>query len=112
MQSKGAVKLLAILLALVCLYQLSFTFITRGVENDAKDFAKGDEQKERSYLDSLSGKGVYNIFVKDYTYQECKEREINLGLDLKGGMNVTLEVSVVDLVRSLAGANQNDPTFK
>ena len=112
MQSKGAVKLLAILLALVCLYQLSFTFITRGVENDAKEFAKGDEQKERNYLDSLSGKGVYNLFVKDYSYQECKEREINLGLDLKGGMNVTLEVSVVDLVRSLAGANQNDPTFK
>ncbi|MFM2156485.1 MAG: hypothetical protein RL516_1234 [Bacteroidota bacterium] len=112
MQSKGAVKLLAILLALVCLYQLSFTFITRGVESDAKEFAKGDEQKERNYLDSLSGKGVYNLFVKDYSYQECKEREINLGLDLKGGMNVTLEVSVVDLVRSLAGANQNDPTFK
>lgn len=112
MQSKGAVKLFAILLALVCLYQLSFTFITRGVESDAKEFAKGDEQKERNYLDSLSSKGVYNLFLKDYSYQECKEREINLGLDLKGGMNVTLEVSVVDLVRSLAGANQNDPAFK
>ena len=112
MQSKGAVKLLAILLALVCLYQLSFTFITRSVESDAKEFAKGNEQKEKIYLDSLSSKGVYNLFVKDYSYQECKEREINLGLDLKGGMNVTMEVSVVDLVRSLAGANQNDPNFK
>jgi len=112
MQSKGAVKLLAILLALVCLYQLSFTFITRSVESDAKEFAKGNEQKEKNYLDSLSSKGVYNLFVKDYSYQECKEREINLGLDLKGGMNVTMEVSVVDLVRSLAGANQNDPNFK
>jgi SecD/SecF fusion protein len=112
MQSKGAVKLFAILLALVCIYQLSFTLVTRGIESDAKEFAKGDEQKEKSYLDSISNKGVYNLLVKDYTYQECKEREINLGLDLKGGMNVTLEVSVVDLVRSLAGANQNDPTFK
>lgn len=112
MQSKGAVKLLAILLALVCLYQLSFTFITRSVESDAKEFAKGNEQKEKIYLDSLSSKGVYNLFVKEYSYQECKEREINLGLDLKGGMNVTMEVSVVDLVRSLAGANQNDPNFK
>ncbi len=112
MQSKGAVKLFAILLALVCVYQLSFTLVTKGVESDAKEFAKGDEQKEKTYLDSISSKGVYNLFVKDYTYQECKERELNLGLDLKGGMNVTLEVSVVDLVRTLAGANQNDPTFK
>ena len=90
MQSKGAVKLLAILLAVVCLYQLSFTFVTRGVESDAKEFAKGDEQKEKNYLDSVSGKGVYDLLVKEYSYQECKEREINLGLDLKGGMNVTL----------------------
>jgi SecD/SecF fusion protein len=112
MQSKGAVKLFAIVLALVCLYQLSFTWITRGVENDAKEFAKGDEKREKQYLDSIGTKGVYNLGVKDYTYQECKEREINLGLDLKGGMNVTLEVSVVDLVRSLAGQNANDPTFK
>jgi SecD/SecF fusion protein len=112
MQSKGAVKLFAILLALVCIYQLSFSLITRSVESDAKEFANGDEQKEKSYLDSIATKGVYNLGVKEYTYQECKEREINLGLDLKGGMNVTLEVSVVDLVRSLAGANQNDPTFK
>ncbi len=112
MQSKGAVKLLAIVLALVCLYQLSFTLVTRNVESKAKEFAKGDEKKEKDYLDSISTKGVYNIGVKDYTYQECKEREINLGLDLKGGMNVTLEVSVVDLVRSMAGQNANDPTFK
>ena len=110
MQSKGAIKALAIVLALVCLYQLSFTFITRHQENKARDFAKGDEKKEKAYLDSISSKGVYNIGVKDYTYQECKEREINLGLDLKGGMNVTLEVSVVDLVRSMANFSP-DPTF-
>lgn len=112
MQSKGAIKLLAILLALVCLYQLSFTFVTRGVESDARDFAQGNPVKEKEYLDSIAVKGVYNLGVKDYTYRECKERELNLGLDLKGGMNVTMEVSVVDLLRSMAGQNVNDPTFK
>ncbi len=110
MQSKGAIKALAIVLALVCLYQLSFTFITRHVENNAHEYAKGDEKKQKAYLDSISSKGVYNIGFKDYTYQECKERELNLGLDLKGGMNVTLEVSVVDLIRSMANFS-TDPTF-
>ena len=112
MQSKGAIKLFAIVLALVCLYQLSFTLVTRGVEADAREYAKNDPIKEKEYLDSIGAKGVYNIGVKDYTYRECKEREINLGLDLKGGMNVTLEVSVMDLVRSMAGQNVEDPTFK
>ena len=112
MQSKGAIKLFAIVLALVCLYQLSFTLVTRGVEADARDYANNDPIKEKEYLDSIGPKGVYNIGVKDYTYRECKEREINLGLDLKGGMNVTLEVSVMDLVRSMAGQNSEDPTFK
>ncbi|MBK9638320.1 MAG: protein translocase subunit SecDF, partial [Bacteroidetes bacterium] len=112
MQSKGAIKLFAIVLALVCLYQLSFTLVTRGVEEDAREYANNDPIKEKEYLDSIGPKGVYNIGVKDYTYRECKEREINLGLDLKGGMNVTLEVSVMDLVRSMAGQNSEDPTFK
>ena len=112
MQSKGAIKLFAIVLALVCLYQLSFTLVTRGVEADARDYANNDPIKEKEYLDSIGPKGVYNIGVKDYSYRECKEREINLGLDLKGGMNVTLEVSVMDLVRSMAGQNSEDPTFK
>lgn len=112
MQSKGAIKLFAIILALVCLYQLSFTLVTRGVEADAREYANNDPIKEKEYLDSIGPKGVYNIGVKDYTYRECKEREINLGLDLKGGMNVTMEVSVVDLVRSMAGQNAEDPTFK
>jgi SecD/SecF fusion protein len=110
MQSKGAIKVLAIVLALVCLYQLSFTLITRNVENKARDFSKGDELKEKAYLDSMSSKGVYNLGIKDYTYMECKEREINLGLDLKGGMNVTMEVSVVDLIKSMAN-HSTDPTF-
>jgi SecD/SecF fusion protein len=112
MQSKGAIKLFAIVLALVCLYQLSFTLVTRGVEADAREYANNDPIREKEYLDSIGPKGVYNIGVKDYTYRECKEREINLGLDLKGGMNVTMEVSVMDLVRSMAGQNSEDPTFK
>lgn len=112
MQSKGAIKLFAIILALVCLYELSFTLVSRGVENDAKEFANGDPAKERAYLDSIGPKGVYNLGVKNFTYREVKEHELNLGLDLKGGMNVTMEVSVVDLVRSMAGQNVNDPTFQ
>jgi SecD/SecF fusion protein len=112
MQSKGAIKLFAIILALVCLYQLSFTLVTKGVESDAREYANGDLNKEKGYLDSIASKGVYNLGVKDYSYRECKERELNLGLDLKGGMNVTMEVSVVDMVRSMAGQNAVDPTFK
>ncbi|MFM9007904.1 MAG: protein translocase subunit SecDF [Bacteroidota bacterium] len=111
MQSKGAIRLFAILLALVCLYQISFTLVTRSVESDAKAYANGDVEKEKNYLDSIGPKGVYNLGVKEYTYRECKERELNLGLDLKGGMNVTMEVSVVDLVRSMAGQNAGEPVF-
>ncbi|MEP7169875.1 MAG: protein translocase subunit SecDF, partial [Bacteroidota bacterium] len=110
MQSKGAIKLLAILFAVVCLYQLSFTLVTRMAENKALDNTGGDPKKYQAYLDSIQTVGIYNLGVKNYTYQECKEREINLGLDLKGGMNVTLEVSVVDLIKSMAN-NSTDPTF-
>jgi SecD/SecF fusion protein len=108
MQSKGAVKLFAILLALVCLYQLSFTLVTRSVEKDAKAFANGDPAKERQYLDSVNTQPVYPVF--GFTYKKCKENELNLGLDLKGGMNVTLEVSLVDLIRSMAN-HSTDATF-
>lgn len=110
MQSKGTIKFFAIALAIVCIYQLSFTLVTRNVERHAKEFANGDPSKERTYLDSVSTQGVYNLLVKNYTYQECKEREINLGLDLKGGMNVTLEVSVTELIRSLSNFSA-DPAF-
>jgi SecD/SecF fusion protein len=111
MQNRGAVRLLAILLALVCLYQLSFTLVTTIYENKAKKYAQGDLVKEANYLDSISGKEVYNfLYLKKYTYKECKEREINLGLDLKGGMNVILEVSVPDIIMYLSDYNQ-DSTF-
>ena len=108
MQSKGAVKLFAILLALVCLYQLSFTLVTKHVEKNAKKFAAGDLAKEKSYLDSINTQPVYPIF--GFTYKKCKENEINLGLDLKGGMNVTMEVSLVDLIRAMSNYS-TDATF-
>lgn len=111
MQNKGAIKLFAILLALVSIYQLWFTVKTKSIESSAREFANGDFKKEQRYLDSLSDKPVYNfLFLRKYTYSECKDREINLGLDLKGGMNVTLEVSVDDVIRSLSN-NSKDPSF-
>ncbi|MCX6257645.1 MAG: protein translocase subunit SecDF [Bacteroidia bacterium] len=111
MQNKGAIRLLAILLALVSIYQLSFTFFTKRVEKEAVKYSKGDPKKEKIFLDSISGETVYNfLWLKKFTYKDCKEREVNLGLDLKGGMNVTLEVSLIDVIRSLANYSP-DPTF-
>ncbi len=111
MQNKGAILTFAILLAAVCLYQLSFTFKARQVEKTAQEYAQGDPDKEFYYLDSISGEVVYNFLgLKKFTFKEVKELELNLGLDLKGGMNVTLEVAVEDLVRALSNYN-NDSTF-
>ena len=117
MQSKGALKLFTILLVIGCIYQLSFSFITRGVEKDAAEYAAQFEEQEQAameayYLDSIQNKPVFSLLgMKDFTYKECKEKEVNLGLDLKGGMNVMLEIEVQDLVKSLAGESQNDPAF-
>ena len=114
MQNKGAIRFIAIAMALVCLFQLSFTLITRREEKKALAFAtvngEVDRKKESHYLDSISSATVYNLGIVKYTYKECKEREINLGLDLKGGMNVMLEVSVTDLVYALSG-NSTDSAF-
>lgn len=111
MQNKGAILTFAILLAAVCLYQLSFTFKARQVEKDAREYAQGDPTKEFNYLDSISGEEVYNFLgLKKFTFKEVKELELNLGLDLRGGMNVTLEVAVDDLIRALSNYN-NDETF-
>ena len=108
MQNKSFISLFAIVFAVVCLYQLSFTWIAKGVEKDAVEYSNGDELKEKAYLDSISSEPIYNIGVKNYTYNECKSREINLGLDLKGGMNVTLEVSVVDVIRAMSNYNKDE----
>ncbi len=112
MQNKGAIRFFTIVLALVSVYQLLFTVFAQKVERDARNHAKGDIRLERSYLDSMKGEVVYNVLFKKYTYQECKEREINLGLDLKGGMNVILEIAVEDIIRSLAAPQfLSDPAF-
>ncbi len=134
MQNRGAITTFAVLLGLACIFYLSFTWVTRGVEKDAfafadtytanavtqkaaTDYAKGDASKERSfldsvknakadyYLDSMKTVTVYDILITKYTYDECKQKEINLGLDLRGGMNVTLEVSVADIIKNLANNN-------
>ncbi len=136
MQNRGAIKFFAIAFALVCLYQLSFTFVgsryekkakeyavNNQAQNMAKELAGGNELLEKYYLDSLSrvresyyldsiaNEVVYNIGIDKYTFKEVKARELNLGLDLKGGMNVVLEVSVGDIINALSGKS-DDPTFK
>lgn len=108
MQSKGAIKFLAILITIICLFQLSFTVVTNRIESKAHQATNGNPEAYKAYIDSISQLTAYNLGFKKYTYQECKEREINLGLDLKGGMNVTMEVSVTDLIRNMAN-NPNDP---
>ena len=136
MQIKGAIKLFAVLLAVVCLFQLSFTIVTRVVEHKAVKYSNservinefntiksGEEHrdaktldslitaKKEYYLDSVSSITAYNILVKKYTYADCKNRELNLGLDLKGGMNVMMEVAVVDVLEALSH-NSMDLTFR
>ncbi|WP_316768228.1 protein translocase subunit SecDF [Pedobacter frigiditerrae] len=108
MQGKGFIKFMAILLGIVCLYSLSFNLVTYNVEKDAKAYAKGDTIKEKAYLDSMATQPVYPVF--GLTYQQVKGKEINLGLDLKGGMNVTMEISLAELTKSLAN-NTTDANF-
>lgn len=128
MQNRGLIRLLAISLALVCFYQLYFTFVTYKVEKDAKAYGIKQtrlknpgatpleaealaEKKEALYLDSIASQPVYNFLgLRKYTYREVNEYAIPLGLDLKGGMNVTLEISVVDLIRAMSGYS-TDSTF-
>jgi len=121
--------LFTLLFAVVCLYQLSFTWVVNGVEDDAYEYAinkvennqliKKDslfnqeeliDKQYKLYLDSVSSENVYNIWIAKYTYNDCKQRQINLGLDLKGGMNVTLEVMVVDVLKALSN-NSTDSLF-
>ena len=125
MQSKGAIRLVAILLAIACIWQLSFTAVTRLQEKKAAKYAEAQVEqlaaasdlsaadidaarnlKNRAFLDSLANEKVYFA----YTYQDVKAKEINLGLDLKGGMNIMLQVQLEDLVRALSG-NSTDPVF-
>ncbi len=107
MQNKGFVKVFAVLLMLVCVFYLSFSFVTRHYTNKAKEIANGDTKVEQDYLDSLSNEKVW---LGNYTLKQCREMEISLGLDLKGGMNVILEVSIPDVIKALAD-NKPDENF-
>lgn len=107
MQNKGLVKWTAIILAIVCGYYLSFSLVSGYYQNKAKEYAQGDVEKEIRYLDSLSMKKVW----LNNTLQEVREREIGLGLDLKGGMTVILELNAADVLETLSG-NSQDPTFR
>ena len=107
MQNKGLVRILAVCLALVCAFYLSFSLVTSHYDKKAKEYAAGDAAKEYQYLDSIAAKKVWF----GYTLKECREKEINLGLDLKGGMNVTMEVSVPDILDALSGHNET-PNYK
>jgi SecD/SecF fusion protein len=108
MQGKGVVKFFAILMAVVCIYQLSFTWVAHKVENDAQVYAKGDTTKVKAYLDSISTQPVYPLFKHNFQY--VKQRELALGLDLQGGMSVTMQISLNELVKKLSNNNQ-DPAF-
>lgn len=107
MQNKGLVKVFAVALTLVCAFYLSFSFVTRHYTKKAKEIAKGDPKVEQDYLDSLSNERVW---LGNWTLKDCREMEISLGLDLKGGMNVILEVSVPDVIKALAD-NKPDEAF-
>ena len=118
MQNKGIIKLFAILFGLVSIYQLSFTFIANKVEDEAQayanqkisedreDYATLRDLEERRYLDSIGNEEVF----AGITYNTAKAKELNKGLDLKGGINVILQISVKDILRELANGSQ-DPAF-
>ncbi|MBA4276613.1 MAG: protein translocase subunit SecDF, partial [Flavobacterium sp.] len=110
MQNKGLIKFFAILFALVSIYQLSFTFVSNKVKSDAKSFAAGNPDKELKYLDSIGKENVFNLGFTKFTFNEVKDKQINKGLDLEGGINVILQISVKDVLKGLAN-NSKNPVF-
>lgn len=115
MQNKGVIVFLTVIVTALCLYYLSFTFVSNSVTEKAQAYATDasgnvDFAKRRAYLDSIWREPVYNFLGSDFTFQEVKETELGLGLDLQGGMHVTLAVSPVEIVKGLAG-NPKDPNF-
>ena len=107
MQNKGLIKFFAILFALVSIYQLSFTFVSSKVKSDAKTFANGNPDKELKYLDSIGKENVFNLGFTNFTFNEVKDKQINKGLDLEGGINVILQISVKDVLKGLANNSKN-----
>jgi len=115
MRNKGAIVVLTLIITALCLYYLSFTFISRDIQKQAVAAATNEEgvvdlTKKQVYLDSIWNEPVYNLLGIDYTFKEIKDTELNLGLDLQGGMHVVLEVSPVELIKGLSGNNE-DPDF-
>lgn len=115
MQNKGLIVFLTVVITALCLYYLSFTFVSNRIQQKATEYATDtngniDFGKRRAYLDSIWRQPVYNFLGADFTYQEVKETELGLGLDLQGGMHVTLEVSPVEIVKGIAG-NPRDEAF-
>ena len=115
MKNQGFIVFLTIIVTLLCIYYLSFTFVSNSVQQHAIAYASDesgniDFAKKQSYLDSAWNEPVYNLLGLEYTYKEIKETELSRGLDLQGGMHVTLEVSPVDIIKGLSG-NNDDPDF-
>ncbi len=110
MSGKGLVKTFALLLGIISIYQLSFTFIDQKIKKQAKIFAQNDFTKERQYLDSIKNEEAFNLLGLKFTYDEVKKRAMKLGLDLQGGINVILQISVRDILKDLAN-NSHDPDF-
>jgi len=121
MKSKGAIQVFSIALAIACLFYMSFSVVTTLVESDAKEYAEntvkltGDVEvdnpalakAESAYLDSMMREDVYDLGFVQYTYSDCKKQKLNLGLDLQGGMHVTLEIALDKLITRLSGGNEN-----
>lgn len=112
MRNKGFVVVLAVVITALCVYYLSFTFISRGVQKDAITYATESTGnvnlvKKQMYFDSVWNQPVYNLFGSEFTYKEIKENELSLGLDLQGGMHVVLEVSPADIILGLSNNNQD-----
>jgi SecD/SecF fusion protein len=115
MRNKGVIVFLTVIITALCLYYLSFTFVSSNIQQKAAAYATDEVgnvnfDKKQSYLDSIYREPVYNFLGADFTYKEIKETELGLGLDLQGGMHVTLEVSPVEIVKGLSG-NSKDPMF-
>lgn len=115
MRNKSGIIILTVLVSLLCIYYLSFTLVSNQVQKEAEEYATDadgniDFSKKQEYLDSVWTEPVYNLLGIEYTYEEVKETELNLGLDLRGGMHVVLEVSPTEIIRALSG-DSKDPDF-
>ena len=108
MQNKTSLKVILVILSALCLYELSFTYFAKKVEREVEEEADGNYQEYNALLKEKENEEVW----MGYTYLDCKKREINLGLDLRGGVSVTLEISMEELVASMAGENANTPEFQ